>query len=175
MIRYGRRITQLDRPDPFAVDGEDPLGFAPVGEDQQRKATTGIGAARSLLSAEGRLAHTIIARRQERAEVFGDNMFGEPAWDMLLFLFVTHEEQKKISVSGLCTIAGVPSSTGLRWIKHLFERGLISRTPDQSDGRRVWIDLAPEVVRDIRLLLARWLSKSGKPELRRPESDCLQA
>jgi DNA-binding MarR family transcriptional regulator len=46
-------------------------------------------------------------------------------------------------VSSLCIAAAVPATTALRWIKTLTDMGLLVRSADPQDGRRVYIELAP--------------------------------
>lgn len=43
------------------------------------------------------------------------DLFGEPAWDMIVDLFIAAEENKTVSVSSLCIDASVPMTTVLRW------------------------------------------------------------
>ena len=44
----------------------------------------------------------------------------------------------------LCIAAAVPPTTALRWIKMLTDVGLLVRVADPHDGRRVYIELAPQ-------------------------------
>ena len=111
-------------------------------------------------SLEGSLARNLLAERREREEALGD-LFGEPAWDMLLDLFAAHEERVNISVSSLCIAAAVPSTTALRWISVLYERGHLIRRADPRDRRRVWVELSPAMVASMRSLLQSWLTKLG--------------
>jgi hypothetical protein len=67
----------------------------------------------------------------------------EGAWAMLLDLFA-NEGRKKISVSSACIASGFPGSTGLRWIKHLVDLGMLTKEPDGSDGRRIFVALTPK-------------------------------
>ncbi|MEZ5655102.1 MAG: hypothetical protein R3E04_04340 [Sphingobium sp.] len=57
--------------------------------------------------------------RRRRDAIFSDELgassiFGEAAWDMLLDLFVSRSENKRVSVSSLCIASGVPATTALR-------------------------------------------------------------
>jgi DNA-binding MarR family transcriptional regulator len=60
---------------------------------------------------------------------------------MLLDLAASSAEFKRVSVSSLCYASGAPATTALRWIAALVDCGLVSRTPDSGDGRRVFVDL----------------------------------
>ncbi len=80
--------------------------------------------------------------RRRRAEVFGDeSLFGEPAWDILLDLFVAGERGKRVAVTSACIGSGVPSTTALRWLNVLEARGLVEREEDNADARRSFVRL----------------------------------
>lgn len=84
--------------------------------------------------------------RREREKLFGKpDLFGEPAWDILVDLFIAAEEGKRISVSSLCVAAVVPPTTALRWISILETGGLIERTSDALDARRFYLSLSSGV------------------------------
>jgi len=93
-----------------------------------------------------RLVRRIIRQRNERRRFFDAELFADPAWDMLLDLAAAHAEHHRVSVSSLCIAAGVPASTGLRWIKQMTETGLFERVEDSSDKRRVFITLSDAAV-----------------------------
>lgn len=83
--------------------------------------------------------------RRMRAKVFEDSgLFGEPAWDLLLDLFIAALEGKRVPVTSACIGAAVPTTTALRWIALLEAQGLIFRENDSSDARRVFVRLSPE-------------------------------
>src|SRR5690348_16832677 len=56
----------------------------------------------------------IIAARAARQRHFDGDLFADPAWDILLALYVLRCEQRRTSVSKLCISIGVPMTTGLR-------------------------------------------------------------
>lgn len=82
-----------------------------------------------------------INARRRRDAVFGADLFADPAWDMLLDLYVNHCRGQRISISGLCLATAAPSSTALRWIGVLEKRGLITREADPTDRRRSFVSL----------------------------------
>jgi hypothetical protein len=88
----------------------------------------------------------ILTMRRRRADALPFVEFGEPAWDMLLDLYVQHVECHNVSVSNLCTAAAVPTTTALRWIEVMVSAGHFVRRPDPRDGRRVHVSLAPAVI-----------------------------
>jgi hypothetical protein len=90
-----------------------------------------------------------------RNEAFGMPVFRDPAWDMLLDLMVATDEERPVSVSGLCHAAGVPTTTALRHLDRLEELGLIARAPDPCDKRRFWLEAKPETLTRVREIVAR--------------------
>ncbi|MFM7349396.1 MAG: MarR family winged helix-turn-helix transcriptional regulator, partial [Erythrobacter sp.] len=84
------------------------------------------------------------ALRRKRAAIFGKaDLFGEPAWDILLDLFIAAGDGKSVSVSSACIGSAAPATTGLRWLGVLAEEGLILRENDPEDHRRVLVRLSP--------------------------------
>jgi DNA-binding MarR family transcriptional regulator len=100
----------------------------------------------------------IIRARRLRARYFDDELFADPAWDMLLDLLQAEISQLRIPVSSLCISASVPATTALRWIKKMVSEGIIIRRPDPHDGRRVFIELDPKSS----LALQRYFAEAGK-------------
>lgn len=88
----------------------------------------------------------IIANRQARARFFDPELFGDPAWDMLLDLTAAHGEGARVSVSSLCIAAGVPATTALRWLTQMVESGIFERVPDSADKRRAFIGLSDKAI-----------------------------
>lgn len=66
-------------------------------------------------------------------------LFGEPAWDILLDLYVAHLDGRQVAVSSACIAACVPPTTALRYLNRLERSGLIRRRPDAKDHRRVLV------------------------------------
>jgi DNA-binding MarR family transcriptional regulator len=87
--------------------------------------------------------------RLKRNEVIGAQLFRDPAWDILLDLFASHERGERVSVIALALASGVPQSTALRTIQRLEEKGLIVREGDPDDLRRSWVRASPEVLTGI--------------------------
>lgn len=80
--------------------------------------------------------------RSRRSSVLEAKFLTDPAWDMLVELFASFLGQRRISVSSLCGVAGVPATTALRWINVLESQGLVVRTDDPMDGRRTFVALS---------------------------------
>ena len=84
----------------------------------------------------------ILRERTRRTQHLKASLFGEPAWDMLLELYASEIEQRRISVTSLCLASGVPATTALRWISALEREGLIQKRSDPLDGRRAHVSLS---------------------------------
>jgi DNA-binding MarR family transcriptional regulator len=87
------------------------------------------------------LACRIYDTRRTRSRYFHSSLLGEPVWDMLLALFCLPSRWKKLTIGGLAHAADVPLTTGLRWAKLMEQKGLIGRSPDPLDARRVYVSL----------------------------------
>lgn len=83
-------------------------------------------------------------RRRDRDIPFAARLFSEPAWDMLLDLFIAGEAGPAPRVTSLCHAASVPMTTALRWVAILEDCGMITTTDDPHDRRCRTIELTPE-------------------------------
>jgi DNA-binding MarR family transcriptional regulator len=83
----------------------------------------------------------ILKWRESRERIFGEPLFADPAWDMLLELYAARLSDRNESVSSICLASRVPSTTALRWIRHLENTGWIDRAQDPHDGRRYFLRL----------------------------------
>lgn len=95
------------------------------------------------------------ALRRRRESEFDADLFSDPAWDILLDLYLAARAQKRISVTSACIASAAPATTALRWIEVLANRGLIVRAPDPADRRRTFVDLAPGVAARIECVFGR--------------------
>jgi DNA-binding MarR family transcriptional regulator len=93
---------------------------------------------------------SFIQARRLRSQFFDGELFADPAWDMLLDLFHAEIAQRRVPVSSLCIAAAVPATTALRWITTMTDAGLFRRRADPYDGRRVFVELAPEASKAMR-------------------------
>jgi DNA-binding MarR family transcriptional regulator len=100
----------------------------------------------------------VIRARQLRSRYLDEEMFADPAWDMLLDLLQAEIAQHRVPVSSLCIAAAVPATTALRWIKTMTDAGLFRRRADPHDGRRVFVELAPQASEALR----RYFKEVGK-------------
>lgn len=88
-----------------------------------------------------RAADHIRASRRLRDDFFAADMFGEPAFDLLLDLFIQELDGQNAYTTSLAVASGAPLTTALRQITMLVERGYARRVPDPVDRRRVMVQL----------------------------------
>jgi DNA-binding MarR family transcriptional regulator len=96
----------------------------------------------------------VIRARRLRSRYFQGELFADPAWDMLLDLLQAEIAQLRVPVSSLCIAAAVPATTALRWLKTMVQQGLFVRRADPHDGRRVFVELAPQASAALRRYFA---------------------
>lgn len=85
-------------------------------------------------------AREILAERRRRYELFGKGMFGEPAWEILLLLYVL-ESGPRLTLSRLAELSGASKSTALRWLDYLESQHWIRREPHPTDKRSAFVEL----------------------------------
>jgi len=87
-------------------------------------------------------ARNIMASRKARRKFFPADLFHEPAWEMLMALFIVYENEHTMNVKTLVSCSDAPATTSQRWIDHLHKSGLIDRVTDTIDRRRIDISLS---------------------------------
>ena len=92
----------------------------------------------------GDTVRQVIRARRLRSRFFEEDLFADPAWDMLLDLLQAEIAQLRVPVSSLCIAAAVPATTALRWLKTMTDKGIFVRRADPHDGRRVFVELSPD-------------------------------
>jgi hypothetical protein len=105
------------------------------------------------LEADARLAvkvRRLLIDRERRKNIFPAELFADPAWDILLNLYASHLEQHRETITGLISLAGVPTTTGLRWLHKLVDENLLILSNDPLDQRRKWVMLSPSCLASLR-------------------------
>jgi FixJ family two-component response regulator/DNA-binding MarR family transcriptional regulator len=132
---------------PTQSNPEDAPGDAelPASYDQMMALSADTEEAVALGRSKRNLRKVMSAMKVQKLQrrIFGDALVANPCWDMLLDLYEKKTLGRVVSVSSLCIAAGVPATTALRRIDILEEQGLILRSEDNADGRRVLVELAP--------------------------------
>ncbi len=175
LLRLTEQVGQIAaRLETYNAPSSGGLASTPRGSDGNRLASPGISFTHAPDAGGARRAHTsvpplpdprqvrkLIRHRQLRARFIEGDLFADPAWDILLDLTAARVENVRVSVSSLCIAAGVPPTTGLRWISQMTEAGLLQRVEDATDRRRAFIELSDPVADAI----ARYFAEIGKDGL----------
>ena len=132
LVRIERQLEELRRKFP----GE----LSPANDDAQQRDAH-------------HAAQEVLRVRRRRDKVFPNELFGEPAWDMLLELFLAECAGKRLSVTGACHASRVAVTTALRWVVKLESGGWVHRLADERDARRYWLVLTPHTSSSMRALL----------------------
>ena len=98
-----------------------------------------------------RRVSSAIKDQARRREVLGGSLVDDFAcWDMLLDLHQGSLAGRGISVSSLCSATSVPVTTALRRLDEMLLAGLITRTRDSADRRRVMVRLTEQAAERLR-------------------------
>jgi hypothetical protein len=103
------------------------------------------------------IAGAMVRAREHRARQFRASFFGDPAWDMLLDLYVARLSGKPVYVGALSLATRSSSSTGLRLIRDMERHGEVVRRADPSDGRRVMIEISDAAMAAVERALVGYL------------------
>jgi DNA-binding MarR family transcriptional regulator len=126
-----------------------PVGFAPQKAEQrgssawqQLEALSGRGERGSSAQLELlALARATLRARRIRNQHLPSSMFGEPGWEMLLWLYIVDNSGARQTVSRLCKASGAPATTAMRWIDYLEKQKYVTRGESPTDRRIVYLDL----------------------------------
>ena len=102
------------------------------------EASPSAAADRQALVAKARL---VLGSRLAREQYFHRDLFGEPAWEILLALYVIEDAGARFTISKLAECIHAPLSTVVRWVKTLEEQSLVSRSNHPTDRRIVFVRL----------------------------------
>jgi DNA-binding MarR family transcriptional regulator len=80
------------------------------------------------------VAERLYAERRRREEYFPPTLFGEPAWDLLLALFIAHDDGRHVSLSEAYRAAKVDPSEGPTLIEKLVTAGLVIRSHNRGNA-----------------------------------------
>ncbi len=123
-----------------------PSGFDdPAGSRQMELVSAGAEAEQVLAldrtKKELRRVKAALKAQKMQRKLFGSELVANPCWDMLLDLYEKMLLHRAVSVSSLALASGVPVTTALRRMARLEELGFVRRGKDQTDARRVLVEL----------------------------------
>src|SRR3546814_20326038 len=71
------------------------------------------------------IAQSEFHNRRRRDSLIRYDLFAEPAWDMLLDLYIEQHSGQPVAVDRLCAPAGAARTTALSWLALLIEQALV--------------------------------------------------
>jgi DNA-binding MarR family transcriptional regulator len=104
---------------------------------------------------EDHILSVLLVRRARRA-VLGENLFSDPAWDILLELYAASLGDREMSLGDLARAIETPESTTKRWVAALEERDLIQSKIDMVEKDVVWISLSTQGADKLADLADHW-------------------
>lgn len=113
------------------------------------------------------IAMAWINARTARDRSFDMDLFADPAWDILLDLYVNLCRDRAVSISDLYTACSTPPTTTLRWITILEKHELVSRRSDPTDRRRRYISLTAMAIDKMERTLDKAMESDKKLGLSR--------
>ncbi len=142
-MTQGLQTWQAERPD---YVGEASLALSRADERGVEVRDPGIEARRDA-AGTATVVRDYLAARRARSGILSFDIFADPAWDILLDLYASRLENRRVTITDASVAAGVPSTTGLRWVSRLVAGGAVMRSPDPIDRRRTYLTLSDEVAR----------------------------
>jgi hypothetical protein len=85
-----------------------------------------------------------IKAEQERARLFGADLFPNPGWSILLHLFLSGLEGRQVSMAALCAATGLPEAVALRHVSVLVGANLVRRQAVKCDIQATYLMLSSE-------------------------------
>lgn len=98
--------------------------------------------------------NNLLAARAARRQHFNPDLFPELPWDILVSLYVADLERRRVTASQLYVAVDGAPTTGIRWTDRLIHEGLVFRSSDPEDGRRVFLSLTDHGRRSMQRYLA---------------------
>ena len=80
------------------------------------------------------VAERLYAERRKREEYFPVGLFGEPAWDLLLALFIANDDGRHVSLSEAYDKARIDPSHGPALVEKLIASGLVARSHNRGNA-----------------------------------------
>ena len=98
-------------------------------------------------------------RRGRRMELLPKDMFGEPAWEMLLILYA-EQHRTRLTIARLSDKLDLPPTTALRWLNYLEDKRLVVRAPHPTDQRCAILTLTSNAIEALDSYLSEAITRS---------------
>jgi DNA-binding MarR family transcriptional regulator len=109
------------------------------------------------------LAEGLLRQRHARARFLPPSLFHEPAWEILLSLYVAQRRGRTLNVKHLVEEVDAPVTTSQRWIDTLAHMKLVQRLADVNDRRRIELSLSENAMDAMERYLT-WLASQQSSE-----------
>lgn len=109
-------------------------------------------------------AESLYRHRRRRGRYLPDKIFAEPAWDILLDLYVNGVRGRPVSITSACIAGDIPATTGLRWLGVLEQEKLIEREVSRTDARVTMVQLTAAARQQLREFFAEAARTTVMPE-----------
>jgi hypothetical protein len=109
-------------------------------------------------------ARQTLTGRRERDRYFDPMVFSNPAWDMLLAMYVASAEGRALGVLDCCAAAPVAQGVALRWLAYLKQEEMVIETRDSVQSRQTRIRLSDQMQRTISAYLGSLIGLGLGPE-----------
>ena len=86
-------------------------------------------------------ARIVFNSRRLRERYFDSQLFGEPAWDILLLLYIADQSSERLTATRLGELIHVPPTSVARWLNHLEAAQFIERQAHPTDRRIIFLKL----------------------------------
>lgn len=107
----------------------------------------------------GQIARRISHWRRKRDAILAPIAFADPEWDILLDLYAEGACGRAVSLSSLCIAAAVPNTTAARAVNAMVAEGILTKSRDPDDARRVIVDLSEATREKMRSWLTQVASR----------------
>lgn len=102
-------------------------------------------------------AKALVDQRRARAKSFGSNrvLFYDPAWEIMLELFIAHEEGRSVTSASLKQLVEINGATLHRWLRAMEHEGVTACWPADSSAEGIVVALTPKATE----MMLRFLSE----------------
>jgi len=99
---------------------------------------------RPILEVRGGTIETLQMMRSIRSIRDRVSDLSDSGWRIIIDLALAARENRRVQFSSACAASGLPPTTGQRLLTYMVERGLVIRSNDPRDGRRIFVELSDE-------------------------------
>jgi len=105
-------------------------------------------------------ARSELKRRSRRSKLLPEAMFGEPAWEILLLLYL-EQRGARLTIARLTNGVGIAPTTVLRWLSFLQDRQLVVREDHPTDQRSFFVELTENAIEALDIYLSEKLAQGA--------------